>query len=167
MSSGKELLKKPLPDWCAKPSSEHGAKVKLKIGSSPQLDLPPNRKFWILGRKDGEVKPHLVLKGHMCSRIHAVLLRDESGNVYLRDEQSTMGTFLGKERAQLTAFQAVKWQSGSRAVFGADPGSDSATITIEPLLIPKSKVEKRPREEASETDKAASTDAGETGLVPD
>eukprot|EP00931_Biecheleriopsis_adriatica_P090789 TRINITY_DN64717_c0_g1_i1.p1 TRINITY_DN64717_c0_g1~~TRINITY_DN64717_c0_g1_i1.p1 ORF type:complete len:505 (-),score=89.44 TRINITY_DN64717_c0_g1_i1:8-1522(-) len=146
--------KAPLPDWCKAPDASCVSQVSIIFGGIGKLDLPPSRKAWRLGRKDKDstVKPHLELRGSLVSRDHAYILRDVSGAVFLRDNGSTQGTWLGAER--LEPFKVYKWTSGTVATFGVKPHHDSAKLEMEQLQIPKAKHEKRPRDEAVEKDAA-------------
>lgn len=120
------------------------------------MELPSSKRVWRLGRKEKSSPqneaPHLLLNGERCSRQHAIILRDVNGSVWLQDQGSTTGTWLGDEK--LTAFKPYKWNAGTKAVFGERPKHDTATLASDPsaLQIPRAAKEetKRAREEVEE-----------------
>ncbi|CAE8646406.1 unnamed protein product, partial [Polarella glacialis] len=144
-----------LPEWCLTPGPG-SPDVFINVASSRngKICLGDGRAYWKLGNKtrcdpNDKNQPQIELKGELVSRIHAMILRDERGGVWIRDEGSSHGTWIGTERLKPNV--AVKLNASSKLKFGDYPlRGDSMTVTIMPLQLPKAKGEKRPREEVEE-----------------
>merc|ERR1712187_640922 len=82
------------------------------------------KRSWILlGRRlspaeasiEGTPEPDIGLGTKRASRLHAVILRNERGQVFLMDLGSSHGSFLGNKK--LPAKRPCEWRAGVVAYF--------------------------------------------------
>jgi len=118
-----------LPIWCVMPRRQDIViDVELVRLSSDSLAVLKRvwfaRRSWaLLGRRQPEaveqasgLKPDIGLAAARSSRIHAVLLRNWLGQVFLMDLGSPNGTFMGNQK--LSPHTPVEWKVGSMVYFG-------------------------------------------------
>lgn len=111
-----------LPVWCAAPSSkvveEYSMFRRTTKGAPTQVFL--GQRSWILlGRRPREPmpgpEPDVGLGEARASRVHALVLRNSLGQVFLMDLGSVHGTFL--DNMKLPPKKPCAWKIGATAYF--------------------------------------------------
>lgn len=111
-----------LPVWCAAPSSkvieEYSMFRRTTKGAPTQVFL--GQRSWILlGRRPREPmpgpEPDVGLGEARASRVHALVLRNSLGQVFLMDLGSVHGTFL--DNMKLPPKKPCAWKVGANAYF--------------------------------------------------
>ena len=105
------------PEWATVPSSSLWRLSEIKGGVEVEKHNLSDKATTILGRASDQV--HVPLLHESISRQHARISFDAQGNPWLRDLQSSHGTFVNKKRLPSAASGKVEsnsHQKGSRGV---------------------------------------------------
>jgi len=127
------------PSWCKtlRPDAPAAVVTLQSHNGLPRRHDLSNSAYYLLERSRREGGK----AGEKVSRWHAAVLRDEQGNCFIMDLNTSSGTFMNEQR--LKPNRACRWMPGTTVVLGVPPFHEKVSLQL-------ARGPKRPRDESSE-----------------